>query len=162
MEFGIITILHIVAIVLCIIELGLTAYGVSLYTTPWGSWSPDRLNFMLFNSIWSLLVLAYLGLTPLFMPRLFHRMVALGALAVTVIFWFAGSIALAVLLGVPHACSASAACGSIQAAVAFGFFLWAIFTALLVMEVLAFSRSRSSATADQHSPHAKTQPYTGA
>lgn len=124
MEFGIITILHIVAIVFCIIELGLTAYGVSLFTTPWGNWSPDRLNFMLFNSIWSLLVLAYLGATPLFMPRLFHRMVALGALAVTVIFWFAGSIALAVFLGVPYACSASAPCGSIQAAVAFGFFLW--------------------------------------
>jgi hypothetical protein len=81
---------------------------------------------MLFNAIWSLLVLAYLALTPLYMERLFHRLVALGALALTVIFWFAGSIALAVYLGTPYGCSASAYCGSIQAAVAFGFFLWCV------------------------------------
>lgn len=127
---GFVPIAHIVAAVFSIIELGLTAYVVSLYDGTYnngyywsGSWSPDRVNFMLFNSIWSLLVLAYIGLTPLYMTSIFHRLAALGLEAVTMIFWFAGSVALAVFIGVPR-CHGNSWCGSIQAAVAFGFFLW--------------------------------------
>lgn len=127
---GFVPIAHIVAVVFSIIELGLTAYVVSLYDGTYnngyywsGSWSPDRVNFMLFNSIWSLLVLAYIGLTPLYMTSIFHRLAALGLEVVTMIFWFAGSVALAVFIGVPR-CHGNSWCGSIQAAVAFGFFLW--------------------------------------
>lgn len=127
---GFVPIAHIVAVVFSIIELGLTAYVVSLYDGTYNNWysysgnySPDRVNFMLFNSIWSLLVLAYIGLTPLYMTSIFHRLAALGLEVVTMIFWFAGSIALAVFIGVPR-CNGNSWCGSTQAAVAFGFFLW--------------------------------------
>jgi hypothetical protein len=120
MAYGFVSIVHIVAAVFSIIELGLTAYVASAFF----GWSPSRVNFMIFNSIWSLLVLLYVGLTPLYMTSLFHKLVALGLEAVTMLFWFAGSIALAVYVGGPHNCGANTWCGSISAAVAFGFFLW--------------------------------------
>lgn len=129
MALGLIGIIHIVAAVFSIIELGLTGYAVSVYNDAWNgwyggySWSPDRVNFMLFNAIWSILVLAYVGVTPLYMTSIFHRLAALVLEAITMIFWFAGSIALAVWIGVPR-CGNDHLCGSVQAAVAFGFFLW--------------------------------------
>lgn len=118
---------HIVAAVFSLIVLGLTAYIISGYEAYYGGFygtrSPDRVNFMLFNAIWSLLVLAYVGLTPLYMTSLFHKLAALALEAITMIFWFAGAIALAVLTGAGR-CGGNSYCGSAQAAVAFGFFLW--------------------------------------
>lgn len=132
MALGLVPIAHIVAAVFSVVELGLTAYIISVYDTLYDNsyyynngrtYSPDRVNFMLFNAIWSLLVLAYVGLTPLYMTNLFHKLAALALEAITVVFWFAGSIALAVFIGVPR-CGSDTFCGSYQAAVAFGFFLW--------------------------------------
>ncbi len=124
MAYGFVPIVHIVAIVFTIIELGLIAYVISLYDAPVGGRSPDPANFMLFNSLWTLLVIAYVGIAPLYLTRIFHRLASLALEAVTLIFWFAGSIALAVYVGGPINCGRSTWCGSIEAAVAFGFFLW--------------------------------------
>ncbi|KAF4469855.1 hypothetical protein FALBO_3295 [Fusarium albosuccineum] len=154
MALGIITIIHAVLAVLLIIELGLTAYVVDA-TNPryWGGGSPSEYAFMLFCAIWGILVLLYLALTPLFAARLYHNLVALGILAVTTIFFFAGSIAMAAFIGVPN-CHGSTFCQSAQAAVAFGFFIWAIFTGLTVMEGLAYRRGGSStAHADSKPGH---------
>lgn len=137
MAYSFVTIAHIAAVVFSIVELGLVAYLISVYdgtytsSSYWGyyydgSASPDRTNFMLFNAIWSLLVLAYVGLTPLYMTSLFHKLAALALEAVTMIFWFAGSIALAVMIGAPR-CHGNTFCGCYEAAIAFGFFLWCVF-----------------------------------
>ena len=77
---------------------------------------------MIFNSVWSLLVLAYLALAPTYAATLFHRLVALALTGVTAVFWFAGAIALAVV----------AAGGVWGAAAAFGFFLWSVSLLLLL------------------------------
>ncbi|RYO76255.1 hypothetical protein DL766_008818 [Monosporascus sp. MC13-8B] len=126
MALNLVSIALIVAAVFSIVELALTAYIAN--AVGWGLWRRGipRVNFMVFNSVWSLLVLAYVGLSPLYFPRLSHKLVATGLNCVTAIFWFAGSIALAVWAGV----------GVWGAAVAFGFFLWAIFTFLGVLGVL--------------------------
>lgn len=81
-----------------------------------GSWgySSPRVSFMLFNSVWTLLVLLYVALTPLYLASLHHKLAATVITTITAIFWFAGSIALAVVSGG----------GVVAAAVAFGFFLW--------------------------------------
>ncbi|KAI2627922.1 marvel domain-containing protein [Hypomontagnella submonticulosa] len=158
MAYGFIPIVHIVAAVFSIIELGLTAYVASAYhsLTPYmGGYSPSRVNFMIFNSIWSLLVLLYVGLTPLYMTSVFHRLAALALNAITAIFWFAGAIALAVFVGGPWDCGANTFCGSIEAAVAFGFFLWALFTFLTVLDAIDSLRSRGHTV---NKPHA----YPGA
>ncbi|KAK1623912.1 membrane-associating domain-containing protein [Colletotrichum phormii] len=148
---SLVPIAHIVAAVFSIIELGLTSYVASGYNG-WSGWwtrSPDIVNFLIFNSVWSLLVLAYVGLTPLYMTRLFHKLVSLALLVITTIFWFAGAIALAVFVGAPH-CGANTYCGSAQAAVAFAFFIWAIFMFLTVLDTLEAMRSRGHATKHNH------------
>ncbi|KOS22049.1 hypothetical protein ESCO_002284 [Escovopsis weberi] len=139
MAIGIITIVHAVLAIFVVIELGLMADAVDFTTTPWGNWTPSSFSFMLFSSVWSLLVLAYLALIPLYFSKLYHSLGALVTLAITTIFWFAGSIAMAVRIGVPH-CGGNDSCMTSQAAVAFGFFIWAIFTGLTAMEGLAASR----------------------
>lgn len=103
--------------------------------------SPSSFSFQLFNAIWSILVLIYVAVIPAFAPRLFVTIASLALLAVTSLFWFAGSIAMAVHLGGTD-CHGNGFCQTIQAAIAFGFFLWAGFTALAVLEGLAYWRSR--------------------
>lgn len=101
---------------------------------------------MVFNSVWSLLVLAYVGITPLYMTKLFHHLAAVVLVIITAIFWFAGSIALAVLVGGGGSCGGDTVCGTARAAVAFGFFLWALFTFLAVVGALEVMRSRRHGT----------------
>ena len=145
-------ILHIVTAVFAVIELGLTSYLVTPYNSSWVD-PPSAKSFMLFNSIWSLLVLAYLALTPVYFPRFFHSLVALGLEAVTSLFWFAGSIALAAGWAHPR-CGGNSYCGSVNAAVAFGFFLWALFTFFAILGAREALRSRSRpTTAPAAKPH---------
>lgn len=97
---------------------------------------------MVFNSVWSILVLIYVGVIPLVASRLFHKLVSFGLNALTALFWFAGSIAIAVQYGGGGSCNGNNVCGSAKAAIAFGFFLWAIFTALAVIDGLGSFRNR--------------------
>ncbi|KAK4246487.1 hypothetical protein C7999DRAFT_15400 [Corynascus novoguineensis] len=143
-------IIHAVTAVFAIIELGITAYLVSPL---WGT--PSVLSFMLFNSIWSLLVLAYLFLTPLYFAHFFHGVAALAIEWITMIFWFAGSIALAAWWGAPR-CAGNTFCGSTEAAIAFGFFIWVLFAFLVFVDTWAFLRGRGQGSA------AHPKPYGGA
>ena len=120
--------------------------------------APPIIGFLIFNTIWSFLVLAYIALVPIFMARLFHQLVSLGLLAVTVIFWFAGAIAIADRTGVP-VCN-STFCGAHQAVVAFSFFIWALFTGLLVLDILAVMRSRGHSASHSKAGHGG-QTYPG-
>jgi hypothetical protein len=150
MEFGLFTIIHAVLAVFLIVELGLTAYCVDLWNGHiWGHGTPASWAFMLFNTIWSILVLIYIALTPRFFARAFHGLVALVLEGLTVIFWFAGSIAMAVTVGG----------GAPAAAVAFGFLIWALFTGLFAYDLLGFLRSRGH-TANADSTHHTKQGQT--
>ncbi|KAI5458252.1 membrane-associating domain-containing protein [Mariannaea sp. PMI_226] len=139
MAVGLISIAYIVLLVFLIIELGLLAYLVDIFFD-----SPSSYNFMLFNTVWSFLILAYLVVATVFITRIYHGLVALGLLVVTTIFWFSGSIAMAAWLGAPTCHSTP--CSSAQAAIAFGFFIWAIFMGLTIVEGLGFMRGRSSSS----------------
>ncbi|KAM3561563.1 hypothetical protein MY1884_002298 [Beauveria asiatica] len=126
---GISTIVHAVLVVFLIIELGLTAYLVDR-----SNGNESRFNFMLFNSIWTFVIVLYTGLVKRVFSGLYHAIVGLALLALTAIFWFAGSIAIAAKI--PVNCHGVHDCQVAQAATAFGFFLWAITTALAVIEGL--------------------------
>ncbi|EJP63141.1 hypothetical protein NHJ13051_008479 [Beauveria bassiana] len=126
---GISTIVHAVLVVFLIIELGLTAYLVDR-----SNGNESRFNFMLFNSIWTFVVVLYTGLVKRVFSGLYHAIVGLALLALTAIFWFAGSIAIAAKI--PVNCHGVHDCQVAQAATAFGFFLWAITTGLAVIEGL--------------------------
>ncbi|KAM3501487.1 hypothetical protein MY10362_005510 [Beauveria mimosiformis] len=127
---GISTIVHVVLVVFLIIELGLTADLVDRTNG-----DESRFNFMLFNSIWTFFVVLYTGLVKRVFSSLYHAIVGLALLAVTAIFWFAGSIAIAAKI--PVNCHGVHDCQVAQAATAFGFFIWAITTGLAVIEGLS-------------------------
>ena len=82
-----------------LIVLGLSAYIVDVHTSPWGSWSPHSVNFMLFTAVWTLLAVAYLVLAPSRFPRAAHKFAILGVEALTMLFWFAAWVAVAALWG---------------------------------------------------------------
>ncbi|GAQ09012.1 arginine permease [Aspergillus lentulus] len=107
---------RVAQVVFAIIVLGLTAYAVSVVR-----WS-DTVNFMLFNGVWTAFVATpYLALAPVFFPQLAHRFVIPAVEIVTMIFWFAGFIALGVLLPSPDYCHWGQ-CRALQAATVFGSF----------------------------------------
>ncbi|KAL7927054.1 hypothetical protein ACQKWADRAFT_279398 [Trichoderma austrokoningii] len=148
MAFGTTTIIHAVLAVLTIIELGITGYLVNM-TSGFSVSSPATYAFLLFCSIWSLFILIYLAITPLYLARLYHALAAFVLLVLTTIFWFAGAIALACFVGAP-ACHGSGWCQTNEAGVAFAFFLWAGFLALTVLEGL--TTMRGHARADKTTP----------
>jgi hypothetical protein len=60
--------------------------------------SPSQINFLIFNSIWTILTLVYVTVVPMKFPRATPLYALLGADCLAMIFWFAGFIALAVFL----------------------------------------------------------------
>jgi len=75
----------------------------------------------LLQSLWTLLVLIYLFIS-IRMTHITHPFATLALCAVTMIFWFAGFIAVAVAIGAAVYCVGI--CGVFAAAAAFGAFLW--------------------------------------
>ena len=124
-----------------IIVLALSCYGKTAYITRrmdltnirtvshwwnefWHHNSPSQVNFFIFTSIWTILALIYLILVPwrFSATRAHHKFAILAAEAVTMIFWFAGFIAMAVFLG-DRVCYGSV-CSAAKAATVFGAFEW--------------------------------------
>ena len=99
--------------------------------------TPSQDSFLLFAAVWTLLVLAYLGLAPTLMPKVAHPFAIFGIDTLTMLFWFAGFIALAVfhhdledtVTYVGYFANAGCSyyenlCAVIEAAVVFGAFEW--------------------------------------
>eukprot|EP00914_Ancora_sagittata_P030889 GHVO01062332.1.p1 GENE.GHVO01062332.1~~GHVO01062332.1.p1 ORF type:complete len:177 (+),score=6.21 GHVO01062332.1:54-533(+) len=139
-----------VQVVFSIIVLGLTAYLVDVYNGPYTNWSPHSVNFMLFTSIWTLLAVAYLVLSPTRFPRAAHKY-AIGAVEfLTMLFWFAAFIAVAVRWN-----NSGWGWGLIDttfyqagvAAIVFSAFLWLTFVATTALAALHIRRTPKNDTA---------------
>lgn len=90
----------------------------------WSWYSSDEVNFDLFNAIWTLVIaLPYLSLVPIFLANLSHIYAVLAIEILTMIFWFAGFIALGAVLPPARFCHGSP-CDSLQAATVFAAFEW--------------------------------------
>ena len=139
-----------VQVLFSIIVMGLTAYIVDRYTNPWGSWSPHSINFMLFTSIWTLLAVAYLVLVPTRFPRAAHKFAIAGVEFLSMIFWFAAWVAVAVLWGDiwwgPSG-HRGPIYGSGVAAIIFAAFVWLTFVATTIISALHIRRSSRNDTA---------------
>ena len=94
-----------------LVVLGLTAHGTSSPSTRKNQESPSltpspptvaslispsQNSFLVFVSVWTILILIYLSLAPRFMASAAHPIPMLPLDALTMLFWFAGFIALAV------------------------------------------------------------------
>ena len=138
--------LRALSTILALIEIGLNAYIVSyaddyFYEDPYGDWgvnhdTPSRIAFLLFVSGWTLVMLVYLFLAPVYLitggqstretsRNIKHRYAILVVDLLTTLFWLAGWIALAKLIGGPTSCATF--CAAVQASVAFAAGLWATF-----------------------------------
>jgi hypothetical protein len=90
----------------------------------WNAGAPSQVAFLLFCSVLTLITLAYLIVVPMRFAesKANHAGVITGVEGLTMVFWFAGFLALAVWLGnrvcFGHVCSAA------KAATAFGAFAW--------------------------------------
>ncbi|QGA19318.1 hypothetical protein EYB26_007007 [Talaromyces marneffei] len=137
---------RIVQAVFAIIILGLTAYAINV-ELEWSWYSSNTINFDLFNSIWTLLVaLPYLSLVPIFFANLSHHYAVLVIEIVTMIFWFAGFIALGASLPPPRACHGNF-CSSLQAATVFGAFEWLLFAITTAFTIRLALQPRNTTTA---------------
>lgn len=60
--------------------------------------TPGELHYLIFVAVWTLLVLAFLMLAPKLLPSIASNIVILALEFLTMLFWFAGFIALAIEL----------------------------------------------------------------
>ncbi|MCJ1483160.1 hypothetical protein MMC06_003327 [Schaereria dolodes] len=138
MALNIVLFLRVTQLVFAIIILGLTAYVAHWYNSRTTAVSPSQINFLIFNALWTLLAVIYLTVTPPYFPRLAHKYAIAALDALTMLFWFAGFIALAVFLTgltlcVGHVCRAA------QAAAVFAAFEWYVVLLRATFVVLEMS-----------------------
>lgn len=126
---------------LALLVLCLMAYVVHSWS--YYGWSPSRANFLLFTSVWTLLAVVYLFFAPIHAPRTAHKFAILAVEAVTNIFWFAGWVAMAVLLGDSGCGRVADQCRVAEAATVFAAIEWLLFCATTIMAALHVVRSRN-------------------
>jgi len=133
--------LRIVQGILAIICLGLTAYVANSWSYYWYIGTPSSIAFMLFTSVWTLLALVYLIVAPMKFPTAAHKFAVLAVEALTMLFWFAAFIAVAVLVsGICY----GHVCDSGKAAAAFGAFAWLTFAATTTLAAMHVFRTQNS------------------
>ncbi|KAK3660852.1 hypothetical protein LTR56_000610 [Elasticomyces elasticus] len=135
--------LRVAQTILALITLGLTAYVADWWGKYWHAISPSQINFLVFASVWTLFpALLYLILVPwrFSETKLHHKFAILGMEVLTMLFWFAGFVALAVFLSdrvcFGHVCSAA------KASAVFGAFEWLLFAGTTAMAMLHVLRTR--------------------
>jgi len=128
--------------VFTVIVLGLTAYVANWWNGYWHDMSPSEINYLLFCSVWTILSLTYLTVVPWKFSNsaVGHKFGILAAEALTMLFWFAGFVALAVFLG-NRVCFGQV-CNVAKAAVVFASLEWLIFAITTGMAALHVVRTR--------------------
>lgn len=86
---------------------------------------PAQIDFILFCAVWSILIVIVLALVSIWVASVSHPIVVTVLDGLTMIFWFAGAIALAVITGAATGPLPSSY-RTLQACVAFSFFAWSV------------------------------------
>ncbi|KAJ5100228.1 hypothetical protein N7456_006280 [Penicillium angulare] len=145
---------RIVQIIFGLIVLALTAYVINTFEY-WWSFS-STVDFLLFLGIWTtFLATPYLVAAPLYAPRLAHPFVIPAVEVITMIFWFAGFIAMGAELPPAAGCTWST-CRALQAVTVFGSFEWVLFavtTYFAIVDLMNHRTSGESAQKTQHNAH---------
>ncbi|KAI9834508.1 MAG: hypothetical protein M1826_002662 [Phylliscum demangeonii] len=141
--------LRALKLLLALIILGLTGYAAHFYDNiNYFSTSPSQVNFLIFLSIWTILVIIFLTVIPRFAPSLAHGFILLAVEALTMLFWFAGFIALAVLVSrvSRYGIWNHRLRNTLRAAVVFAAFEWLLWTATTVWTALRVLRGERTVT----------------
>jgi len=132
--------LRIVQTILSIIVLGLVGYCVDVVG---GNYS--EASFLVFVCIWTWLVLLYMVLTPMYFPDFHNRWVVVGLESVTMIFWFAGFVAIADSTKASRFVCFGSGCRALEcakAAAVFGAFSWLAWLATMGLIIDALLKYR--------------------
>ncbi|KAI9674328.1 MAG: hypothetical protein M1829_003729 [Trizodia sp. TS-e1964] len=112
--------------VFAITVLAMSTYVAHWYAVDTDTTSAGQINILIFNSLWTLLALSYITLTPRLQPS-WHSPTALLAIEVlSVVFWFAGGISLAIFLTQLVLCVGSV-CAAARTACVIAVFQWLLF-----------------------------------
>jgi len=95
--------------------------------------SPAEINFLLFSPSWTILAIPAVVLGPKFMPRIANKFVVLAIEALTMLYWLAGFIAMAVFLS-DRICFGTV-CSVAKAGTAIAAFEWVVFAGTFVVGV---------------------------
>ncbi|KAJ6085975.1 hypothetical protein N7486_010256 [Penicillium sp. IBT 16267x] len=143
---------RIAQILFGLIVLALTAYVVSTFN----GWSySSTVDFNLFLGCWTtFLATPYLLAAPIYAPRFAHHYVIPAVEVVTMIFWFAGFIAMGAELPPAVGCTWST-CRALQAVTVFGSFEWALFVVTTYFAIVDLMNHRNSGESAQktHNAH---------
>lgn len=127
-----------------IIVLGLAGYvadAIDIFED--NNDSPSEINFLIFASIWTILVLIFLLVVPRFMSTL-NKWILVGVEALTMIFWFAGFVALAVYISEDTDCGGGKICNTAKAACVFAAFNWLLWTATTILTALSARKTKTT------------------
>lgn len=145
MNVNLIPILRIVQGILALIVLGVDSYVVHFYRSN-GFRAPSQAGFVVFVCVWSFLALLYLGLAPTYSPDWHNKWAVVGVEGLSVIFWFAGFVAIAAWLGDLTFCYGTV-CGCARATTVFGAFswiAWSISFALVIKAIITWTSTRKN------------------
>lgn len=169
-----IPILRIVQGVLALIVVGTAGYVVNYYRqAPAPRKAPSEVNFLIWNFVWSVLALLYLGLAPTYVPNLYHKWAVVGVEGLSVLFWFCAWVAMAAWLGNATVCYGTV-CGCARAAVVFSVFewiAWCLSFGIVVKAIMAWNARQNDDAEARHAPHQYEEkrhgvsyppPFTGA
>jgi len=113
------------------------------------------MNFMIWNFVWTVLALLYLGLAPTYFPDAHHKWAVTAVEAITLIFWFCGWIAIAAWVGNLTVCFGTV-CGCARAAVVFAVFEWIAWCAsfgIVVRAIMAWNARHQDSEAGGAVPY---------
>ncbi|KAF5702369.1 MARVEL-like domain-containing protein [Fusarium globosum] len=129
--------LRALQLALSIASIGLSAYVVNDYNQRSRNSAPSPFTYLMVSSIFSIISVAYLSLTPLFVPRIYHQYAAVVVESVNAALYFAGFIAIAVFIGSLIMCEGTVcSCARADAVVAAGqFTVWITTTAFTAKDL---------------------------
>ncbi|MCJ1451427.1 hypothetical protein MMC28_001764 [Mycoblastus sanguinarius] len=160
--------LRIIQLILAIISLGLNSYITSWYIHHTKTHtSPSQAPFLIFTSAFTLLTLPYLFLNPALSHThekkpngpYFNKWAVLALDTLTMLFWFAGFIALADFHGGLIIC-AGHVCTFMFAGVVVGALAWASFLVSTVLATLHTVRTRGGSESKTHAGWVGNVPTT--
>ncbi|KAJ5659325.1 hypothetical protein N7507_005776 [Penicillium longicatenatum] len=134
--------IRIIQAIFALATIGLTAYVIgSLYS----EWSfSNVIYYMLFNGCWTAVVaVPYLGLAPLWLPRISHEFVIPAVELITMGLWLSGWIAMAAMIPHPSECTYSS-CHALEAQIVVAAVEWALFLFTNVYAIMDVKNSRSN------------------
>ncbi|KIN01114.1 hypothetical protein OIDMADRAFT_54255 [Oidiodendron maius Zn] len=143
---------RVVQFIFSIVVIGTEGYVANRFDNYFLGTAPAEVAFLIFCAVWTWLVLAYVIGAPLVFPVAAHHYAVAAVEIVTMIFWFAGFIALAANLGWCPSGYHITTCSAADAGTAFAAFEWVLFVFTSVVAVIAALGNRSSVKAEAAPP----------